>query len=245
MNMKFLLAFLCCLFLCLNAYAGNKNFSGFMLFGSPNTNNLSPISQKYKGETPEVNLDNGNDLTIIIYSHGTVRPQKKENCTKSYHKIPRSLKILKEFENTYFYYLCSKATDGGVLGSYIDKRKREINKVLDQLLSPWVTYRITDTTLYGNDYEIYNLFEDLTNSIFDEDLNLEVSYMRKNLQTTYVRRLIKILAEDYYDEITTAAAYGSLRKIEKLMKKNSRDAGTKVHRSLILWIIDSGLNRAN
>ena len=119
------------------------------------------------------------------------------------------------------------------------------NKVLDQLLSPWVTYRITDTTLYGNDYEIYNLFEDLTNSIFDEDINLEVSYMRKNLQTTYVRRLINILAEDYYDEITTAAAYGSLRKIEKLMKKNSRDAGTKVHRSLILWIIDSGLNRAN
>ena len=133
--MKFLLAFLCSLFLCLNAYAGNKNFSGFMLFGSPNTNNLSPISQKYKGETPEINLDNGNDLTIIIYSHGTGRPQKKENCTKSYNKIPRSLKILKEFENTYFYYLCSKATDGGVLGSYIDKRKREINKVLDQLIS--------------------------------------------------------------------------------------------------------------
>ena len=24
------------------------------------------------------------------------------------------------------------------------------NKILDQLLSPWVTYRITDTSLYGN-----------------------------------------------------------------------------------------------
>ena len=30
MNMKFLLAFLWSLFLCLNAYAGNKNFSGFI-----------------------------------------------------------------------------------------------------------------------------------------------------------------------------------------------------------------------
>jgi len=133
--MKFLLAFLWCLFLCLNAHAGNKNFSGFMLFGSPNTNNLEPISQKYKSETPKINLKNGSDLTIIIYSHGTSRPQKKENCTKSYNKIPQSLKILKKFDNTYFYYLCSKATDEGVLGSYIDKRKIEINKVLDQLIS--------------------------------------------------------------------------------------------------------------
>tara|TARA_B110000444_G_scaffold138512_1_gene130048 strand:+ start:76 stop:231 length:156 start_codon:yes stop_codon:yes gene_type:complete len=46
--MKFLLAFLWSLFLCLNAHAGNKNFSGFMLFGSPNTNNLEPISEKYE-----------------------------------------------------------------------------------------------------------------------------------------------------------------------------------------------------
>ena len=32
-----------------------------MLFGSPNTNNLAPISEKYKGKTPGINLDNGND----------------------------------------------------------------------------------------------------------------------------------------------------------------------------------------
>ena len=133
--MKFLLIFLWSVFFYVDAQAGNKNFSGFMLFGLPNTNNLAPISEKYKGETPKVNLDNGKDLKIIIYSHGTGRPQKKENCTKSYNKIPRSLKILKEFDNTYFYYLCSKATDEGVLGSYIDKRKIEINKVLDQLIS--------------------------------------------------------------------------------------------------------------
>ena len=119
------------------------------------------------------------------------------------------------------------------------------NRIFDQLLSPWVTYRIIDTSLYGNDYEIYEFFNDLTNSVFEEDLNLEVSYIRRNLQTNYVRRLLNILAADYYDEITTATAYDSLRKIEKMMKKNSRDPGTKAHRSLILWIIDSGLNRAN
>ena len=131
---KLILMFLCILFFCFNVQASNKNFSGFMLFGSPNTNNLEPISQKYKGKTPKINLDNGSDLTIVIYSHGTTRPQKKENCTKSYNQIPKSLKILTKAENTYFYYLCSTAIDAGTTGSYIYKRKKEINKILDQLI---------------------------------------------------------------------------------------------------------------
>ena len=133
--MKFLLIFLCSLIFCFNAQAGNKNFSGFKLFGSAKINNLSPISEKYKGKTPEINLDNGKDLTIIIFSHGTTRPQKKEKCTKSYNKIPDSLRVLANSDNTYFYYLCSKAVDGGKIGSYIYKRKKEINVVLDQLIS--------------------------------------------------------------------------------------------------------------
>ena len=64
--MKFLLIFLCSLIFCFNAQAGNKNFSGFKLFGSANINNLSPISEKYKGKTPEINLDNGKINIYII-----------------------------------------------------------------------------------------------------------------------------------------------------------------------------------
>ena len=41
-------------------------------------------------------------------------------------------------DDTYFYYLCSKATDGIQVGSYIYKRKKEINKILDQLISAGV-----------------------------------------------------------------------------------------------------------
>ena len=133
--MKLAIIIILSLILYSNVQAGNKNFSGFMLFGSPNINNLAPISEKYKGKTPEINLNNGNDLTIIIFSHGTTRPQKKEKCTKSYNKIPKSLRILTTLDNTYFYYLCSKAVDGGKIGSYIYKRKKEINDVLNQLIS--------------------------------------------------------------------------------------------------------------
>ena len=119
------------------------------------------------------------------------------------------------------------------------------NKVLDHILSAWTLSRITDTQLYGNDYSVYEVIDDLTEAVFLEDMNSEVSSIRRNLQTSYVRRLIGILAADYYDEFATAAAYNSLRDIEKLMKKSSSHGPTKSHRKLIHWIIDSGLNRAN
>ncbi len=119
------------------------------------------------------------------------------------------------------------------------------NKVLDHILSAWTLSRITDTQLYGNNYSVYEVINDLTEAIFLEDINSEVSSIRRNLQTSYVRRLIGILAQDYYDEFATAAAYNSLRDIEKLMKKSSSHEPTKAHRKLIHWIIDSGLNRAN
>ena len=119
------------------------------------------------------------------------------------------------------------------------------NKVLDHILNAWTLSRITDTQLYGNDYSVYEVIDDLTEAIFLEDINSEVSSIRRNLQTSYVRRLIEILAQDYYDEFATAAAYNSLRDIEKLMKKSSSHEPTKAHRKLIYWIIDSGLNRAN
>ena len=119
------------------------------------------------------------------------------------------------------------------------------NRVLDHILSAWTLSRITDTQLYGNDYSVYEVIDDLTEAIFLEDMNSEVSSIRRNLQTSYVRRLIGILAADYYDEFATAAAYSSLRDIEKLVKKTSSHEPTKAHRKLIHWIIDSGLNRAN
>ena len=119
------------------------------------------------------------------------------------------------------------------------------NKVLDHILSAWTLSRITDTQLYGNDYSVYEVIDDLTEAVFLEDMNSEVSSIRRNLQTSYVRRLIDILAADYYDEFATAAAYNSLRDIEKLMKKSSSHGPTKAHRKLIDWIIDSDLNRAN
>ena len=136
--MKVLIFFIWILLICFSAQAGNKNYSGFILYDLPNNNNLSPISEKYEGKTPEIDLENGNNLTIVIYSHGTTRPQRIENCTTGYNQIPKSLSVLSKNNNTYFYYLCSRAIDAGKTGSYIYKRKKEVNKVLDQLIKKGV-----------------------------------------------------------------------------------------------------------
>ena len=119
------------------------------------------------------------------------------------------------------------------------------DKLLDHILNPWVLYRISDTSLYGNEYNVHQIMEDLTLSIFEEDLREPISLMRQNLQTAYVRRLFTMLSEDYYDDISTSAVYSSLREIQKMVKKSSADKATKSHRELLLWIIESGLNNAS
>ena len=118
------------------------------------------------------------------------------------------------------------------------------DRVLDHILSPWTLYRISDTQLYGNDYSVNEVINELTQAIFTGDQNNEVSSIRRNLQTAYVRRLFGILAQDYYDELSVAAVYTSLRDIQKIVRKSSNDTATKSHRKLISWIIESGLDRA-
>ena len=118
------------------------------------------------------------------------------------------------------------------------------DRVLDHILSPWTLYRISDTQLYGNDYSVNEVINDLTQAIFTGDQNNEVSSVRRNLQTAYVRRLFGILAQDYYDELSVAAVYTALRDIQKIVRKSSNDTATKSHRKLISWIIESGLDRA-
>jgi pimeloyl-ACP methyl ester carboxylesterase len=71
----------------------------------------------------------------IIYSHGTTRPQQVENCDAPANRVPPSLKQLESRGLATIRYLCSKATDDGVRGSYIYKRAAEIGAVVDELLA--------------------------------------------------------------------------------------------------------------
>mgnify|MGYP001320614141 FL=1 len=116
------------------------------------------------------------------------------------------------------------------------------SSVLAHLLSGWTLDRMTDSNLYGNTYSVNQMLSDLTNSIFMEDANSKVSTVRQNLQTLYVKRLIKLLSDEASYQMTTAATYSELRNIEKIVKKRSQDFETQAHRDFLLWLIDSALD---
>ena len=87
------------------------------------------------------------------------------------------------------------------------------------------------------------MMSDLTNAIFIEDTNSIVSTIRQNLQILYTRRLIQLLLSEPGNQMSAAAAYSSLRKIEKIAKKRSSDLETQAHREMLLWLIQSSLDK--
>ena len=118
-------------------------------------------------------------------------------------------------------------------------------RVLNHLLNAKTLYRLSDTGLYGNTYSVDEMMEDLTKAVFSGDPRNQVSTIRRNLQVNYVRRLIEIMSQDYYDELATSAVYNSLRDIQKISRKSSSHPPTKSHRKYLNWIISSALDLAN
>jgi len=86
--------------------------------------------------------------------------------------------------------------------------------VLDQLLHKNVLKRISDTSLYGNDYTLTQVLADLTSAIFID--NKELNSINQNVQIEYVKRLIAIAGvskSSSYDNLAKAAALGQLNQI--------------------------------
>jgi pimeloyl-ACP methyl ester carboxylesterase len=75
----------------------------------------------------------GDGRAVIIYSHGTTRPQKVEDCNAPYNRVPPSLTVLETTGVARIIFLCSSAIDGPKQGSYIYKRADEIGKQVDAL----------------------------------------------------------------------------------------------------------------
>lgn len=86
--------------------------------------------------------------------------------------------------------------------------------VLDQLLHKKVLTRISDSSIYGNDYSLNEVLDDLTAAIFvDQKVLTSTS---QNIQIEYVKRLIRIAGVNKpssYDNLAKAAALGQLATI--------------------------------
>ena len=116
--------------------------------------------------------------------------------------------------------------------------------VLGHLLHPRVMTRITDSRLYGNEYELSDMMGDLTDGIFDEDLRGDVNTFRQNLQTEYVSTLIDIVESSEHDYPSKSMALYQIRNIERILSNKRRgNVETRAHTGNILYMIQKALDK--
>jgi pimeloyl-ACP methyl ester carboxylesterase len=71
---------------------------------------------------------------VLIYNHGTRRPQVRHQCNRD-RNIPPVVRVLMGTGRFRLHYLCSRAVDGGEVGSYTYKRAAEIKRVVEKYRS--------------------------------------------------------------------------------------------------------------
>ena len=119
-------------------------------------------------------------------------------------------------------------------------------RILDHLLHPRTLQRISDSRLYGNDYELTQMFDDLTGAIFDADMRGSVNSIRQNLQIEYLERLVSIWRGNKSKNISHLARTAVFAQLEKLAKqlsaKRRGNAATKAHRRHLQFVVERALS---
>ena len=108
---------------------------------------------------------------------------------------------------------------------------------LYQILHQNVLNRINNSSYYGNQYKIEDYFDDLNTVIFKQDLNSSVNYNRQNLQIFYVEKLLYIMKNSMYNNISKSAAYSNLDWIYKNLNVNIGNNSSIRHRKYLIYLI--------
>ncbi len=112
---------------------------------------------------------------------------------------------------------------------------------LAQILHPATLTRITNTRLYGNQYSVADVMNDLQKGIFDADINGNVNVQRQYLQSTFVKGMASML-DAPMDEVSKAATRNTLKKIKaRLQAATSTNEETKAHRANLIYMIDEAM----
>ena len=92
--------------------------------------------------------------------------------------------------------------------------------VLAHLLHPKTLQRITDSSAYGNEYQLGQMMGDLTQGVFAADMGGDVSSFRQYLQIELVTRLAKILngGGGKFDALARSAVLVQLEDLAASMK---------------------------
>ena len=119
----------------------------------------------------------------------------------------------------------------------------QVGGSLAHILNPSTLQRITNTRLYGNQYSVADVMNDLVKGIFDADMNGNVNVYRQYLQTTFVKGAANLLAANSpIDDVSKASALYTLKKLKtRLATAASTNEETKAHRANMIFIIDKAL----
>ena len=114
------------------------------------------------------------------------------------------------------------------------------NYLLNHLLNSRVLLRISNSSLYGNEYKLPYYMIDLRNSIFSSDIDKNVSTIRQNIQVSYVNRLLSIVnPKSSYDNLAKTSAYYNLNWLKDNLDNKIGNLQTRQHKDYILYLIGS------
>ncbi len=131
--------------------------------------------------------------------------------------------------------------DFKITGSLLSQ---QVNGALMHILHPITLQRITNSRLYGNQYSVANVLNDLNTAIFSADLKTNVNVYRQYLQTQYVKGLLSIIEDKnkQYDDVAKAGALYAVKKVKTLMGTAlSTNEDSKAHRANLVFLINNGL----
>ncbi len=117
---------------------------------------------------------------------------------------------------------------------------------LAHILHPNTLLRLSNSALYGNEYSVASVMNDLTKGIFNADLAGKVNVQRQFLQTAFVKQL-SLIADlkapaSPFDDISKGAARQALKNIKaKMVGAASGDEATKSHRANLAALVDKAL----
>lgn len=112
------------------------------------------------------------------------------------------------------------------------------------ILHPATVQRITNSRLYGNQYSVADVMNDLVKACFDADIKTNVNVYRQYLQTAFVKQAAIIIdpKTSGYDDVARAAALNTLKKIKtQLAGAVSTNEETRAHRANLLFLINGAL----
>lgn len=115
---------------------------------------------------------------------------------------------------------------------------------LSHILHPNTLKRVNDSKLYGNLYSLNDVFKDLTQSIFQADLQSSVNTNRQNLQILYINLLIDICNSKNYDQLSQSKASSQIISLQKTLQTSTiaSTGETKDHRNYLLLLIKNHFN---